>query len=136
VLCPLGSAYVVGVVLFDELIFDAPAQCWGDSVLTPEPPTALNGCAAVSRRSPLPLGRTLSLNLTICIGGSAMTTAQIHRAVSQATGESVREIRRLGFSLAGTLDLQTDDLFEERSPLVIDWDEHQPVPRVHRRRPR
>jgi hypothetical protein len=56
-----------------------------------------------------------------------MTAAQIHRAVSRATGESVREIRRLGFSLAGALDVETDDDLDDRLPLMIDWDQHQAV---------
>jgi len=56
-----------------------------------------------------------------------MTAAQIHRAVSRATGESVREIRRLGFSLADALDVETDDDLDDRLPLMIDWDQHQAV---------
>jgi len=51
-----------------------------------------------------------------------MTAAQIHRAVSRATGESVRKIRRLGFSLADALDLEQDSQNDDRLPQMIDWD--------------
>ena len=45
-----------------------------------------------------------------------MTQAQLNRAVAHATGESIRTIGDLGFSLL------TND-FEDREPLVGDWDE-------------
>jgi hypothetical protein len=61
-----------------------------------------------------------------------MTAAQIHQAVSRATGESVREIRRLGFSLANSLDLEQDSESDHRLPLVIDWDEQQAIRSDHR----
>ena len=54
-----------------------------------------------------------------------MTAAQIHRAVSRATGESVREIRRLGFSLANALDLEQDPESDNQLPLMIDWDQQE-----------
>ena len=54
-----------------------------------------------------------------------MTAAQIARAVSRATGETVREIRHLGFSLADSWDLDRDSEDVERSPQVIDWDEFE-----------
>jgi hypothetical protein len=44
-----------------------------------------------------------------------MTQAQLHRAVARATGESIRTIHRIGFSLLA-------DDGEDREPLVVDWD--------------
>ena len=44
-----------------------------------------------------------------------MTQAQLDRAVAQATGESLRTIHDLGFSSLG-------NPFEERKPLVVNWD--------------
>jgi hypothetical protein len=61
-----------------------------------------------------------------------MTAAQIHRAVSHATGESLREIRRMGFSLANALDLEQDAESDDRLPLVIDWDEQEAIRSDHR----
>ena len=52
-----------------------------------------------------------------------MTTLQIDRAVSQATGESVREIRRRGFSLANPAEVEFDPEADVRLPLVLDWPE-------------
>lgn len=49
-----------------------------------------------------------------------MTQADLNRAVAAQTGESVRQIARLGFSL-----LEPDDEYEPelvRSPLTVDWD--------------
>ena len=54
-----------------------------------------------------------------------MTAAQINRAVSRATGETVREIRHMGFSLADSLDVDCDSEDDERSPQMIDWDEQE-----------
>ena len=51
-----------------------------------------------------------------------MTQLQIDIAVSRATGETVREIRHLGFSLANPPEVFYDpEPF--RRPLVVDWDE-------------
>ena len=50
-----------------------------------------------------------------------MTQADLNRAVASQTGESVRRIARLGFSL---LEPREDDSEPEttRSPLMVDWD--------------
>jgi hypothetical protein len=55
---------------------------------------------------------------------TTMTQADLNRQVAGATGESVREIRRLGFSLADTLHVDHDP---EPSPVdelekYLDWD--------------
>lgn len=51
-----------------------------------------------------------------------MTQAQLDLALSEATGESVRTIRRRGFSIvdlrAGEFDPEPNDL----PPQVVDWD--------------
>jgi hypothetical protein len=52
-----------------------------------------------------------------------MTALQIARAVARATGESVREIRRRGFSLADPVEVDFDPEPDDRSPLMVDWDE-------------
>ena len=56
-----------------------------------------------------------------------MTAAQIHRAVSRATGESLREIRRLGFSLADSLNVDEDPEDDDRLPQMIDWDQQEAI---------
>jgi len=52
-----------------------------------------------------------------------MNQNDLNRSLSRATGESVRTIRRLGFSLfdPGTNDLDAD--YIDLPPQVIDWDE-------------
>jgi hypothetical protein len=52
-----------------------------------------------------------------------MTANQINRAVSQATGDSVREIRRHGFQLAISIDSDYDPESDDIPPQVIDWDQ-------------
>jgi len=56
-----------------------------------------------------------------------MTASQLNRAVSRATGESIREIRHRGFGLVAPLEVQTDSDCEDRLPLIIDWDEQQAI---------
>ncbi len=56
-----------------------------------------------------------------------MTAAQIHRAVSRATGESVREIRRMGFSLANSLNIDEDSEDGDHRPQMIDWDQQEAI---------
>lgn len=58
-----------------------------------------------------------------------MTQAEMERELSLATGESVGEIRRRGFSLL---------VMPDRGPLVMDWDSTQEAdrPRYVPRRPR
>ncbi len=52
-----------------------------------------------------------------------MTQAQLEVALAEATGESVRTIRRRGFSIidprAGEFDPEPNDL----PPQVVDWDQ-------------
>ena len=53
-----------------------------------------------------------------------MTQAELNEAVAEATGESVRTIRRRGFSVV--TPLQVFDPDEDDShifPNIIDWDE-------------
>ena len=51
-----------------------------------------------------------------------MTRKQLERAVAHRTGETVREIRRRGFSI-----VRPDDLDREpeiyQMPQVVDWDQ-------------
>jgi len=51
-----------------------------------------------------------------------MTQSDLHRALARVTGESVRTIKRLGFSLLepdlGQLDAEVPDL----APQAVDWD--------------
>lgn len=47
-----------------------------------------------------------------------MTQAEMERELSSATGESVGEIRRRGFSLI---------VMPDRDPLTVDWDARQNV---------
>ena len=51
-----------------------------------------------------------------------MTQLQIDIAVSRATGETVREIRRRGFNLADPSEVVFDPE-PSRRPQVVDWDE-------------
>ena len=58
-----------------------------------------------------------------------MTQAEMERELSNATGETVGEIRRRGFSLI---------VMPERDPLLVDWDQvqqHEPLRHPPRRRP-
>ncbi len=52
-----------------------------------------------------------------------MNQNELHRSLSRATGESVRTIRQLGFSLfdPGANDADTDSF--DLPPQVIDWDQ-------------
>jgi len=55
-----------------------------------------------------------------------MTQAEIDRNVAGVTGESLREIRRRGFSLADPIEPDFDP--EPSDPAgVIDWDDHYGV---------
>ena len=51
-----------------------------------------------------------------------MSPRELHRAVAQATGESIATIERLGFLLADPGLPVTDADDEEFGPYVIDWD--------------
>jgi DNA-binding winged helix-turn-helix (wHTH) protein len=52
-----------------------------------------------------------------------MTQAELNEAVAQATGESVRTIRRRGFSIVTPLQVfNPDEDDDQASPSYIDWD--------------
>lgn len=52
-----------------------------------------------------------------------MTHRQLNRAVAMATGESLREIRLRGFSLADPSDVDFDPEPNDAPPQIVDWDE-------------
>lgn len=52
-----------------------------------------------------------------------MTQRELNRAVAQATGESLYEIRRHGFTLEAVPDLCFDMEHNRLPPNVIDWDQ-------------
>ena len=52
-----------------------------------------------------------------------MTTAEINRRVALATGESVRTVSELGFSLADPAIVDYDPEPSEIEDLIIDWDQ-------------
>lgn len=54
-----------------------------------------------------------------------MNQHEIDTAVALITGETVTEIRQLGFSLADPLEVDYDP--EPRQSLVFDWDSRQPT---------
>ena len=51
-----------------------------------------------------------------------MTYRQLHRAVAAATGESLREIRHRGFSLADPDEIGFDPEPDDVPPRTVDWD--------------
>lgn len=51
-----------------------------------------------------------------------MTQSQLYRALAQATGESVRTIKQLGFSLLKPDILQLDTELLDVAPQTVDWD--------------
>lgn len=53
-----------------------------------------------------------------------MFQREIDLAVARATGESLMEIERLGFTLADPAVVEFDPEPHMRPPLVIDWDAH------------
>lgn len=61
-----------------------------------------------------------------------MQQADLNRAVSRATGESVTTIKRLGFLLAEPDDPRDPDS-EDFGPYVIDWDEVETQHYAHSR---
>ena len=56
-----------------------------------------------------------------------MTQREIDRAVASTTGETVAEIRHLGFGIADPGVVEDDPEARPRRPLVIDWDEHYAI---------
>jgi hypothetical protein len=51
-----------------------------------------------------------------------MTQREIDRAVAASTGESLSEIRHLGFGIADPDLAEHDPEPSSRPPLMIDWD--------------
>ena len=56
-----------------------------------------------------------------------MTQREIDRAVAATTGESLTEIRHLGFGIASLVDACNDLELVDRAPLVLDWDAIYPT---------
>ena len=54
-----------------------------------------------------------------------MTQTEIDRAVAAKTGESVRSIRRHGFSIVTPLAVVDPDDTIEAEPQILDWDRAQ-----------
>ena len=54
-----------------------------------------------------------------------MSQSEIDEAVAEATGESVRTIRRRGFSLFTPLKVFDPDENCQAEPQVLDWDDVQ-----------
>lgn len=52
-----------------------------------------------------------------------MTQAELNRAVARATGESVADVKRIGFLLAEPDTDIPDPDDEDLGPSVLDWDE-------------
>ena len=60
-----------------------------------------------------------------------MTQSYIDQLVAAATGDELREIRRLGFSLVSPTDVELEDDAAMWSPEMVDWDEvdrHRRIP--------
>lgn len=56
-----------------------------------------------------------------------MTQQELDRAVAKATGESLGEIRRLGFSVADPVDVCFDPEPGDPQDKYIDWDELEAI---------
>jgi hypothetical protein len=54
-----------------------------------------------------------------------MTQWEIDRAVAAATGETVAEVRRQGFSLLESSAMVEES--ESRHPMTLNWDTGQPM---------
>lgn len=52
-----------------------------------------------------------------------MTQKELHAAVANATGESLCEIRRRGFSIADPEEVRFDPEPDQLAPQMIDWDD-------------
>ncbi|QDU59573.1 hypothetical protein Pan216_04030 [Planctomycetes bacterium Pan216] len=51
-----------------------------------------------------------------------MTQHQLDRLVAQATGEDIREIKHLGFSLADPMEIDFDPEPDDFPVRLLDWD--------------
>ena len=54
-----------------------------------------------------------------------MSQSELEEAVARATGESLRTIRRHGFSLVTPLKVFDPDEHVQAEPQIVDWDEVQ-----------
>ena len=54
-----------------------------------------------------------------------MSQYEIDQAVATVTGENIRLIHNLGFSIADPLEVAYDP--EPRKPLMLDWDSMSPA---------
>jgi hypothetical protein len=52
-----------------------------------------------------------------------MTQNEINLAVSEATGDCLCDVRRIGFSIADPDEVCFDPEPDDRPPLMVDWDE-------------
>ena len=52
-----------------------------------------------------------------------MSQAEIDQAVAEATGESIRTIRRRGFSVVTPLRVFDPDSDDQAFPQTVDWDQ-------------
>lgn len=52
-----------------------------------------------------------------------MTQQEIDNAVADATGETLCDVRRIGFSIADPVDVNFDPEPDFLPPQIIDWDE-------------
>jgi hypothetical protein len=51
-----------------------------------------------------------------------MSPTRLDEAVARATGDSLQEVRRRGFSIAGPVDVDYDAESMDRPPRIVDWD--------------
>lgn len=51
-----------------------------------------------------------------------MTQAQLDELVASATGDDLREVRRLGFHLVATGDVDLEEQDFHWPPQAVDWD--------------
>jgi hypothetical protein len=51
-----------------------------------------------------------------------MRQARLDEAVARATGESLQEVRRRGFSIADPIDAYFDPEPVDRPPRIVNWD--------------
>ena len=65
-----------------------------------------------------------------------MTQQDLDRQVARATGDTLCEIRRLGFSIADPVDVDFDPEPSDPVDKYLDWDELERIepPRPYRRR--
>ena len=61
--------------------------------------------------------------LPLASGVNDMTQQQLECELAMALGEDLREIKRLGFSVADPMEVNFDPEPDLLPPSVIDWDE-------------